>query len=80
MLSGEPYDKYAATYRTHFPESLDMGEIADAVDHFYVDAPENAPLPVSDAINYVALKAGGAPSSVLDRFVAERRKHAAETR
>jgi len=77
MLAGQTYDKYATTYLTHFPANLANIEIADAVDRFYADAPENAPVPVSDAIWYVAQKAAGTPSSVLDEFVAGRRKAAA---
>lgn len=80
LFAGQAWDKYAQTYSTHFPANLADIEIADAIDHFYADAPENAPIPISDAIWYVAQKAAGAPSSILDGFVAERRKHAAEAK
>ncbi len=80
LLAGQTWDKYAATYSTRFPTNLTNVEIADAVDHFYGDAPENAPIPVPDAIWYVAQKAAGTPSSVLDEFAAERRRVAAKTK
>jgi hypothetical protein len=45
-----------------------------AVDHFYENTPENAPVPVFAAIIYVTRKASGATQSELDDYAADLRK------
>ena len=57
-----------------YPQNLSFGEIQKAVDHFYQDTPENAPIRVSESIKYVTLKAAGTGQSELDDFAASLRK------
>ncbi len=60
------------------PKKLSLTETVQAIDHFYLDTPENGPVVVGAAIRYVELKAGGAKQSELDDFAASlRRKNAA---
>jgi hypothetical protein len=58
--------------------NLSRGEIAQGIDRFYQDAPENAPLDAGLALQYVTKKAGGATQSQLDDFVSAARKGSAQ--
>jgi hypothetical protein len=58
--------------------NLSRSEIAQGIDRFYQDAPENAPLDAALALQYVTKKAGGATQSQLDDFVSAARKASAQ--
>jgi hypothetical protein len=58
--------------------NLSRSEIAQGIDRFYQDAPENAPLEAALALQYVTKKAGGATQSQLDDFVSAARKASAQ--
>ena len=57
-----------------YPHQISYAEIVNATDHFYRDSPENNPVSVTGAIQYVTLKAGGATQPQLDDFAATLRK------
>jgi hypothetical protein len=58
--------------------NLSRSEIAQGIDRFYQDAPENAPLDAALALQYVTKKAGGATQSQLDDFASAARKASAQ--
>jgi len=58
--------------------NLSRSEIAQGIDRFYQDAPENAPLEAALALQYVTQKAGGATQSQLDALVSSWRKASAQ--
>jgi hypothetical protein len=63
----------------NFP-NLTVVEVVSAINHFYVDTPENAAVPVAGAMRVVALKSRGASQSEIDDLVASLRKNAASGR
>jgi hypothetical protein len=46
------------------------------MDHFYRDTPENAPVPMAGALQYVGTKSKGAKQSELDDLASGMRKAA----
>jgi hypothetical protein len=60
-------------------DKLTLEEIVQGVDHFYQDTPENAPVPMAGALQYVRHKAGGAKQSELDDLASGMRKSASGT-
>lgn len=67
VLDFQPTDKLTTT------------ETAEGIDHFYQDTPENAPVPVAGALNYVETKAKGAKQSELDDLASGMREAASST-
>jgi hypothetical protein len=67
VLDFQPTDKLTTT------------ETVEGIDHFYQDTPENAPVPVAGALNYVETKAKGAKQSELDDLASSMRKAASTT-
>jgi hypothetical protein len=58
---------------------LTLEEIVQGMDHFYRDIPENAPVPMVGALQYVGTKAKGAKQSELDDLASGMRKAASST-
>ncbi len=58
---------------------LTLEEIVQGMDHFYQDIPENAPVPMVGALQYVGTKAKGAKQSELDDLASGMRKAASST-
>jgi len=54
--------------------ALTLGEQVQGLNHFYQDTPENAPVPIPDALRYVTAKANGATQSQLDDLASGLRK------
>ena len=63
---------YFATYAGN----LTAEELAKGVEKFYQSAPENAPVPIVFALQFVALKASGATPSQLEEYASSLRKKA----
>jgi hypothetical protein len=61
-----------------YSSHLSLAEIVKGIDRFYEDTPENAPVPVSGALEYVTRKANGASQRELDDFASALRKANAE--
>ena len=74
LAHGEPCVTQANKVFDFYPRQLSFAEIMKATDHFYQDTPENAPVPVTGAVRYVTLKAGGAPQSALETLAESFRK------
>ena len=60
-----PLEKFLSSA---YESNLTIGEKAQAVTHFYQDTPENAPITLPAALEYVTIKANGATQSQLDDF------------
>jgi hypothetical protein len=58
-----------------YPEDLTNGEVGSALDSFY-NTPENAPVPISFALQAINMKAVGVEQSKIDSFVAGSRRDA----
>jgi len=57
-------------------DKLTLEEIVQGMDHFYRDTPENAPVPMAGALQYVGTKSKGAKQSELDDLASGMRKAA----
>ena len=57
------------------PRNLTHRETLQAVTRFY-DTPENAPIPIRDALEIVVLKADGVAQVVIDEVIADDRRKA----
>ena len=82
FVSGaEPDDKLLQQYVLDLQPTnkLTLEEIVQGMDHFYQDTPENAPVPLAGALQYVGNKAKGAKQSDLDDQASGMRKAASST-
>lgn len=57
-----------------YESKLTLGEKVQGINHFYQDTPENAPISIPEALQYVTAKANGATQSQLDDLVSGLRK------
>jgi hypothetical protein len=74
--AAEPSDKLLAQYILDFQpiDKLTAAEWVGSIDRFYQDTPENGPVPVAGAMQYIKRKASGATSAELDALAASLRK------
>jgi len=82
FVSGaEPDNKLLQQYVLDLPptDKLTPEEIIQGMDHFYQDTPENAPVPLVGALQYVGTKAKGAKQSELDDLASSMRKKSTGT-
>lgn len=79
VYAAEPDDKALQKFMLDLQptNTLTPLEWVEAVDRFYQDAPENAPVPIAGAMRYVERKASGATPAELEVFAASLRKAAA---
>jgi len=70
-----PLEKVLSTL---YESKLTLGEKIQGLNHFYQDVPENAPIAIPEALQYVTVKANGATQSQLDDLVSGLRKASAQ--
>jgi hypothetical protein len=82
FVSGaEPDDKLLQQYVLDLQPTnkLTLEETVRGMDHFYQETPENSPVPLVGALQYVGTKAKGAKQSELDDLASGMRKAASST-
>ncbi len=61
-----------------YESKLTLSEKLQGLNHFYQDTPENAPVAIPEALQYVVVKANGATQSQLDDMASGFRKASAQ--